>query len=85
MMQEASYFVSGYLKSDLNEVIFVLELWQLLCKNIRIKTICIFEKNSTHKKYSYNNDLPLFYLFYPNESGYNSFFCEVLVTSYTIA
>ena len=47
--------VYEYLKSDLNEVLFVLELWELLCINNKIRNICNFKKNSTHKKYiNYN-------------------------------
>ena len=38
-------------KSDLNEVVFVLDLWKLLRKNIKVKTIFIFKKNSIHKNY----------------------------------
>ena len=38
------------LKSDFNEVLFVLESGELLCKNIKITTICILKKGSTHKK-----------------------------------
>ena len=41
---------SPCLKSDFNEVLFVLELRELLCKNIKITTKFIFKKGSTHKK-----------------------------------
>ena len=44
-----------FLKSDFNEVLFVLESGELLCKNIKITTICILKKGSTHKKYLNNN------------------------------
>ena len=37
------------LKSDLNEVLFVLELGELLGENIRITTTWIFKKIPTHK------------------------------------
>ena len=37
------------LKSDLNEVLFVLKLWELICKSIKLKTICILKKYSLHK------------------------------------
>ena len=43
------------LKSDFNAVLFVLESGELLCKNIKITTICILKKGSTHKKYLNNN------------------------------
>ena len=55
----SNFKVELALKSDLNKVIFVSELWELLCKDIKITTICIFKKNSTHKKYLNNNDFPL--------------------------
>ena len=44
-----------FLKSDFNEVLFVLESGEMLCKNIKITTICILKKGSTHKKYLNDN------------------------------
>ena len=44
-----------FLKSDFNEVLFVLESGELLYKHIQITTICILKKDSTHKKYLDNN------------------------------
>ena len=38
------------LKSDFNEVLFVLESRELPCKNIKITTKFISKKRSTHKK-----------------------------------
>ena len=43
------------LKSDFNEVLFLFESRELLCKNIEITTKFIFNKGSTHKKYLDNN------------------------------
>ena len=42
-----SYFI--------NEVPFVLDLRELLYKNIKITTKCISKKKSTHQKYLNNN------------------------------
>ena len=48
------------LKSDLNEVLFVLELGELLSINNKITTIWNLKKNYTNKKYLNNN----YFLFY---------------------
>ena len=64
--------------SDLSEVLFVLKLCKLLCKNITFTTICIFKKNTTLKKYLDNNDFLL------NEIGHN-FFWQAALTSYAVA
>ena len=50
------------LKSDLNEVLYVLELWELLCKSINITIIWIFKNSFIRTKYSTNE---YFLLFYP--------------------
>ena len=50
-----------FLKSDFNEVLFVLESGEMLCKNIKITTICILKKGSTHKKYLNNNHFRLLF------------------------
>ena len=43
----------------MNEIIFVLERWELSLKNIKITTKCILKKISTHRKCLNNNDFPL--------------------------
>ena len=41
-------------KSDFNEMLFVLEVGELLCKIIEITTLGIFKESSIHKKYLKN-------------------------------
>ena len=43
------------LKSDFNAVLFVIKSRELLCKNIKITTVCILKKGFTRKKYLNNN------------------------------
>ena len=54
-----SNLLKTVLKSDFNKVLFVLKVGELICKNIKITTICISKDNSTHKKYLNNNYFPL--------------------------
>ena len=53
--------IAHVLKSDLNEVIFVLELWELLCKNIKNTTTCIFNKEFYPQR---NEIILVFHLYY---------------------
>ena len=48
-------WVKQRLKSDFNEVLFVLESGELQCKIIKITPMFILEKDSTHKTYFNNN------------------------------
>ena len=54
-MLAAAVDKDGELKSDLNDVLFVLELGELLCINNKITTIYHFKDISTDKKYLNNN------------------------------
>ena len=95
MIEDFNYFGKSFslnkierrntLKSDLNEMVFVLELWELLCKNITVTTVCIFEKNPTYKKYLDNNDFPLLLFGFIRIKVGKTLFCQVAMTSYTKA
>ena len=55
LKQKSQKWNSFSLKSGLNEGLFVLKLWELICKSIKLTTIFIFKKYFTHKKYLNNN------------------------------
>ena len=50
-----NHFKMLILKSDFNAVLFVIKSRELLCKNIKITTVCILKKGFTHKNYLDNN------------------------------
>ena len=50
-----NHFKMLILKLDFNAVLFVIKSRELLCKNIKITTVCILKKGFTRKKYLNNN------------------------------